>query len=104
MDIVAITGGRPLAAFSGSSTLYGPFESMAQLIAANPTAAPVVGVAEFAGTYDARGNAQVQSTELIFRGHAQSSSHASPSASPAPTPAPTPTPGRPRPGPPSTGR
>ncbi|MDO5677699.1 MAG: hypothetical protein Q4G35_09375 [Propionibacteriaceae bacterium] len=66
VDIVTLTGGKPGADFSGTSTLYGPFASLAELSNAPRDARPVVGVAEFAGSFDAGGNAEVHTTELAF--------------------------------------
>lgn len=66
VDVVTLRDGRPHAQFSGTSTLYGPFNSMSELTAAGPDTAPIVGEARFAGTYDAGGNAEVHTTELQF--------------------------------------
>lgn len=66
VDVVTVTGGRPGAEFSGTSTLLGPFASMPELTAADPDSAPVVGTATFSGSYDADGTAEVHTTQLEF--------------------------------------
>ncbi|MCC2592209.1 hypothetical protein LKO27_02070 [Tessaracoccus sp. OS52] len=66
VDIVTVTGGRPKARFSGSTTLYGPFSSLSELAAAGPSTAPEVGVARFEGAYDEDGKAQVHSSSVPF--------------------------------------
>ncbi|MFD0867487.1 hypothetical protein ACFQ06_16960, partial [Tessaracoccus lubricantis] len=66
VDVVTVRGGRPGADFSGTSTLYGPFATMAELTAAAPARAPKVGTASFSGTYDAKGAAEVATDPLRF--------------------------------------
>lgn len=52
VDIVTLSEGRPGAGFTGTTTLYGPFASMADLRASTPAEAPKVGTATFKGTFD----------------------------------------------------
>ncbi|GAB3819661.1 hypothetical protein GCM10028820_23990 [Tessaracoccus terricola] len=66
VDIVTLSAGRPGAAFSGSSTLFGPFPSLEDLHASSPASAPEVGSAGFSGTYDGDGNAEVHTSALEF--------------------------------------
>lgn len=64
-DIVKVTGGVPGAAFTGTSTLYGPLATQPVSPSATaPAGTPVVGTATFAGTYGASGNANVSTTAL----------------------------------------
>lgn len=66
VDIIMLEGGKPGGSFTGTTTLYGPFATMAELTAADPESAPVVGTATFEGVWDAAGNAEVHSTPLQF--------------------------------------
>lgn len=60
VDIITVTGGKPGKAFSGTSALYGPFRSLAELTAAGPTPDRLVGTAKFSGTYGPDGSAEVR--------------------------------------------
>ncbi len=62
-DTVVLTGGEPNAPFSGTSTLYGPFDTEQQ-VGPIPAGANQVGVANYSGTYGADGTATVQTSEL----------------------------------------
>ncbi|MCG6566018.1 hypothetical protein, partial [Tessaracoccus sp. ZS01] len=66
VDIVTLTKGRPGAEFTGTSALYGPFASLAELKASSRSDAPLVDTATFSGSYDAHGDAEVATTELRF--------------------------------------
>lgn len=68
IDVVTVSGGRPGAEFSGTSTLHGPFDSLAELDSSSPAVAPVVGTAAFSGTYGADGSAEVHTEALVFDG------------------------------------
>lgn len=56
-DTVVVSGGKPGAAFTGSATLHGPFDT--DPTGTELTDAPAVGTVTFAGTYDAQGKAEV---------------------------------------------
>lgn len=60
-DTIATTGGFPGRAFTGSSTLYGPYDTMPS---GSPDPAKAVGTATFSGTWDASGAATVTSTGI----------------------------------------
>ncbi|MHA6512389.1 Ig-like domain-containing protein [Tessaracoccus sp. Z1128] len=66
VDIVTLTGGRPGARFSGTTTLYGPFTSLDDLAAATPSDERRVGEAHFSGRYGEDGSAEAASTSLSF--------------------------------------
>lgn len=61
-DTVEVTKGKPGAAFTGSTTLYGPFATDPSLDGGvDLKDAPVVGTSKFEGVYDANGAATVVS-------------------------------------------
>ncbi len=66
VDVITIAGGRPGATFSGTTRLYGPFETPEELTGSSQEAAPLVGTATFAGVYGPDGGARVESTALTF--------------------------------------
>ncbi|MDO5676373.1 MAG: VaFE repeat-containing surface-anchored protein [Propionibacteriaceae bacterium] len=61
-DTIDATNGKPGAAFSGTSTLFGPFEVDPVGQPLNPDTDPVVGISTFEGSFDDEGNATVVST------------------------------------------
>lgn len=66
VDVVTIAGGRPGATFSGTTRLYGPFETLEALTGSSQEAAHLVGTATFTGVYGPDGGARVDSTSLTF--------------------------------------
>ena len=66
VDLITVTGGRPGAAFSGTSSLYGPFKTLEEMASSSQETAPLVGTAAFAGVYGPDGGAHAESTSLTF--------------------------------------
>ena len=61
-DAVMVSGGKPGAAFTGKTTLFGPFEKDPSRSHTDLKGAPVVGVSTFKGTFDKAGKASVTSS------------------------------------------
>jgi len=56
-DTVKITGGLDGYAYSGTTSLFGPFTTAADALAADPSTLTPLEIVPFAGTYDANGEA-----------------------------------------------
>lgn len=63
-DQVMVRDGLAGASFTGTSTLYGPFDEEPALADRAPEDAPVVGTAPFSGTFDTDNSASVRTSAL----------------------------------------